>query len=96
MLWVVLTKQTNDSKLCKLGDESLHGVAGGYIHFEGREGGVSTYSILDDKTGEELERVSTASGDDYAAMIAAKERAIELGLSPKKINDYQLNNSRNN
>ena len=52
MLWIVLTKQTNDSKLRKLGDESLHGVAGGYIHFEGREGGVSTYSILDDKTGE--------------------------------------------
>lgn len=90
-----MNAQNDDNKLHNLNDESLDGIAGGYIHFEGREGGVSTYSILSDETGEELERVSVASGDDYAAMIAAKERAIELGLSPKKINDYQLNNLRN-
>ena len=83
------------SKLHNLDEDSLEGVAGGYIHFEGREGGVSTYSIIDDKTGDVLEKVSVASGNDYEAMMAAKVRAIELGLSPKKVNDYQLNNLRN-
>lgn len=35
--------------------------------------------------GEELERVSVAGGDDSAAFMAARKRAIELGLSPQKI-----------
>lgn len=67
-----------------------------FVHDGGvRTSGTKPYSIIDDKTGEELERVSTASSDDYEAMMAAKARAIELGLSPKKVNDYQLNNLRN-
>lgn len=90
-----MSTQNDASRLQSLDEESLESTAGGYIHYEGREGGVTTYSIIDDKTGEELERVSTASSDDYEAMMAAKARAIELGLSPKKVNDYQLNNLRN-
>ena len=90
-----MSAQNDVNKLSKLDEESLDDIAGGYIHYEGREGGVTTYSIIDDKTGNELERVSVAGQDDYEAMMAAKARAIELGLSPKKVNDYQLNNMRN-
>lgn len=46
---------------------------------------MTTYSIIDDETGNELERVSVAGGDDSAAFMAARKRAIELGLSPKKV-----------
>ena len=77
--------QNDVSKLQNLDEESLDGIASGYIHYVGREGGVTTYSIIDDETGEELERVSVAGGDDSAAFMAARKRAIELGLSPKKV-----------
>lgn len=68
-----------------LDDESLDGIAGGHIRYEGRAAGVSTYSIIDDESGEVLEMVSVAGGDDSAAFMAARKRAIELGLSPKKV-----------
>ncbi len=77
--------QKDVNELHNLDDESLDDIAGGFIRYEGREAGVSTYSIIDDATGEELERVSVASGDDSAAFMAARKRAIELGLSPKKV-----------
>lgn len=80
-----MNAQKDVNKLRNLDEESLDDIAGGYIHYEGREEGVSTYSIIDDKTGEELKRVSVASGDDHAAFMAARKRAIELGLSPKKV-----------
>ena len=73
------------SKLQNLDEENLDDIAGGYIHYVSREAGVTTYSIIDDETGEELERVSVAGGDDSAAFMAARKRAIELGLSPNKI-----------
>jgi len=80
-----MNAQNDGNKLHNLDEENLDGVAGGYIHYVGRVDGVTTYSIIDDETGNELERVSVAGGDDSAAFMAARKRAIELGLSPKKV-----------